>query len=207
MTRPAMPEAMRLDELSNRGLDGYPLGGRANVGANDAWFPLRDGESAGGRGIHLSRNSVKFGSHARVEAKSADPRVSDALTNPATYADRAAVEWPPLEQDDTSDELHESPWWTALDDGVDWEAVPRSFGADAGARWCIDVRDRVPGRADDAVVVREALGEAVSAGLISPVEPAELWPTARPDSAAAAASTGPVDTHIAVDFDDVADGW
>ena len=92
--------------------------------------------------------------------------------------------WPPVEQDDTSDDLHEHAWWrTAAEAPAPAEvaqaldvfgAVPTGPGVWHGhtnARQCVDIRDTA-----DPAVVRDALRAAVDAGMVSPAEAVELWP-------------------------------
>lgn len=102
--------------------------------------------------------------------------------------------WPPVEQDDTSDELHEHPWWQQLPTDTSapspaevqraldvFGAVPTGPGAWHGhtsTRQCVDIRD-----AADPAVVRDALRTAVDAGMVSPAEAVELWPSSGPPPA------------------------
>jgi hypothetical protein len=85
-------------------------------------------------------------------------------TQQAFEQERAA--WPPVEQDDTSDELHENPWWQQLPADTSapspaeaarafdvFGAVPTGSGARAGltsARQCIDIRDMAIRQSADA---------------------------------------------------------
>lgn len=99
--------------------------------------------------------------------------------------------WPPVEQDDTSDELHVLPWWQVVSDAptatdvvralevLDTQpAGPGMWHGHTKARQCADIRD-----AGDPAVVRDALREAVDAGMIAPAEAVELWPAGEPPAA------------------------
>jgi hypothetical protein len=94
------------------------------------------------------------------------------------------LDWPPTEQDDTSDELHEHLWWQELPvdaptPSSDVLGAPHTGSGYTAARQCVDIRDT-----GDAAVVRDALRAAVDAGMVSPAEAVELWPAGGPPAPA-----------------------
>jgi len=165
---------------SKRETVGYAVGGRHLIGHRHGWNPIRDNHEMNTEPLPV-RGSVRIGTHCRAEAVHADG------------------EWPPLEQDDTSDDLHESLWWQASSDDVARTTQAASTNEVADGRMCGDFSDVDAGGRQDAVV-RRALREAMAAGLVSPAEAAESWPAAEPEPVAS------VETRDSVDADDFADG-
>jgi hypothetical protein len=179
-------------------------GNTSVLDAADRWFPQRDGEQSFDA-EPPPRGSVRFGVHDRVEAGKTDARADTVL------GESAALDWPPVEQDDTSDELHESSWWRCLGDAE--PVAPPAGRAPGVSRVCVDVR------ADDPAAVRQALRAAVLTGRLTADEAVELWPIGgwtRDDADWLDCPRGWCDDegwHNAlreparVDVDDAADGW
>jgi hypothetical protein len=101
---------------SERDAVGYAVGGRHGIGHRHGWNPIRDNPDMNTEAMPV-RGSVRIGTHYRAEAAHAATPDRSALGGfDDGENDVSAADWPPLEQDDTSDDLHESPWWKTSSD-------------------------------------------------------------------------------------------
>jgi hypothetical protein len=99
--------AQRTGAREGREITGYPLGNRQTTGDGHEWNPPRDGDTS---------ELVNMPTRGTVRG---DWDLFDVNAAP----------WPPLEQEDTDDELHETAWWHDPEAG----AVAPSLADDGSA--------------------------------------------------------------------------
>ena len=103
----------RTGARGGREIIGFPLGNRQGRGDRDAWDPPRDGDRPGL--VNLPPRGVVRGDWNAPDVndirRESDVDGGELRTANRSRALRAAEEWPPVEQEDTDDQLHQTTWW------------------------------------------------------------------------------------------------
>ena len=99
--------AQRTGAREGREITGYPLGNRQRTNNGDGWNPPRDGDQS--ELVNMPTRGTVRGDWDSFDIN--------------------AAQWPPLEQEDTDDELHETAWWQYPEVG----AVAPSLADEASA--------------------------------------------------------------------------